>query len=554
MRSWSWNDANLTVHPTSDGRASTGVEAVCRAVRLCVALARGPEAGSSRPERRLLRLRARRRCGSPRKTAAVRGQGSEATCCMSRQARPEAAAGRASPPPGHPRPQAKEVYQPAWAPFAGLTLDTAFDTAVSPPSPGTASRTTSPGSDVSDQQLSFRINLARSNANANRKASKSAAGGKQRDAEGSRSQRYISVHRLSSPACARLVSFLYAACLNTLSHGCSRRCIAFIDEAMSNERRFKNPELNKVLETRNQRRRHRMLAREEVSSRHSPKSEASAIDNVWGLMGSFMASFSPAVSPLQAGASPDLDHIPDFPCVCVSCAHACGRLNCRLLAAGCCSSTCGFGLTIKMRWCCMLGYHKSASGEVTCWARGLYVSVAGPRVDWHASPCADEVEMDRGISSAMSPAATEPGGPKLSPYQPSLAYRSATPGPDASAASNSRAAAGRPPAFARWGYDPRKVQLSDREASKREHAASAAAAAGAATPAAAGRWSELSEAPMARRAGAGASQPPVVALTRRNSLPPAGALLCHVCVYCSAIGYRHAVLPRTIGMLCCLAL
>ena len=109
-----------------------------------------------------------------------------------------------------------------------------------------------------------------------------------------------------------------------------------------------------------------MLAREQVSSRDSPKSEASAIDNVWGLMGSFVASFSPAVSPLQAGASPDLDHIPDFPCVCVSCGHACWRLNCPLLAAGWCSSTCGCGLTIRMRWCCMLGCHKSASGEVTC--------------------------------------------------------------------------------------------------------------------------------------------------------------------------------------------
>jgi hypothetical protein len=147
--------------------------------------------------------------------------------------------------------------------------------------------------------------------------------------------------------------------------------------------------------------------------------------------------------------------------------------------------------------------------------------------------------MGRGISSAMSPAATEPGGPNLSRYQPSLASRSATPGPDASAASNSRAAVGRQPAVALWGYDPRKVLSSDREASKRERPASAAAAAGA--TAAAGSWSELTEAPLARRAGAGAPQPPVVALTRRNSLPPTGALLCHLYV---------RLLQR---MLCCLA-
>ena len=55
--------------------------------------------------------------------------------------------------------------------------------------------------------------------------------------------------------------------------------------------------------------------REQASSRDSPNSAASAMTNAWDFMGSFVASLSPAVSPLQGGASPDVELIPKFPCV-----------------------------------------------------------------------------------------------------------------------------------------------------------------------------------------------------------------------------------------------
>jgi len=56
-----------------------------------------------------------------------------------------------------------------------------------------------------------------------------------------------------------------------------------------------------------------MATHEQVSSRDAPQSGGSAIENVWDMMGSFVASFSPTASPSYAEAPVDVDQIPEFP-------------------------------------------------------------------------------------------------------------------------------------------------------------------------------------------------------------------------------------------------
>lgn len=140
-------------------------------------------------------------------------------CFMSRQARLEAGTGGAQPERRPPRTE--ELNLSAWAPFAGLSLDTALDdTAAS----GANSRTVlSPGSDVSDQQLTYRINLARANAVTNRKASKSppGLGSRQQEPNSSRSQRYRTCPSASPEFhfCSAFRPFLCAASFNLHSCG-----------------------------------------------------------------------------------------------------------------------------------------------------------------------------------------------------------------------------------------------------------------------------------------------------------------------------------------------